>query len=371
LSGLRVLVTNTQLDKFSGTEVVVRDLALELQRQGHIPMVYSPRPGAMAMTIKSAGVEVTDDLASLSFAPDVVHGHHHPETIEALLQFPSVPGIFVCHDATAALDEPPPFPRIFRYVGVDNRCRKRLAATAGISEDKIEVVLNAVDLRRFLPRERLPSRPKRALVFSNNASASTHLTVVRRACRQLGMQLDVMGENAGKAVVNPETFLPHYDLVFAKARCALEAMACGCAVILCDTMGAGPLVTSENFDQLRPMNFGAGVLLQSLRPENLVAQAELYNADDAAGVSQRIRKEASLELAVHRWLEIYGDVMQESSEMGRDCQSESLALARYLRRWNYQRGVLEERRRFHRRIDEIPLIGKYLPGLRRRVRRFL
>lgn len=47
-----------------------------------------------------------------------------------------------------------------------------------------------------------------------------------------------------------------YDLVFAKARCALEAMAVGCAVVLCDVGGLGPLVTRAQVQHLRRWNFG-------------------------------------------------------------------------------------------------------------------
>ena len=47
-------------------------------------------------------------------------------------------------------------------------------------------------------------------------------------------------------VDRPEAILGDYDLVFAKARAAMEAMATGCAVILCDRVGAGPLVCRAN-----------------------------------------------------------------------------------------------------------------------------
>jgi hypothetical protein len=54
----------------------------------------------------------------------------------------------------------------------------------------------------------------------------------------------------------PEGLLPHYDLVFAKGRCALEALAVGAAVVLCDASGLGPLVTAAELDGLRARNFG-------------------------------------------------------------------------------------------------------------------
>ena len=47
----------------------------------------------------------------------------------------------------------------------------------------------------------------------------------------------------------PEELLPKYDLVFAKARCALEAMATGCAVVLCDFAGLGSMVNPERFPE--------------------------------------------------------------------------------------------------------------------------
>ena len=39
-----------------------------------------------------------------------------------------------------------------------------------------------------------------------------------------------------------------YDIVFAKARAAIEAMAVGAAVIVCDFDGVGPMVSTENVD---------------------------------------------------------------------------------------------------------------------------
>ena len=39
-------------------------------------------------------------------------------------------------------------------------------------------------------------------------------------------------------------------------------MCVGCAVVLCDFAGVGPMVPPERFDELRPMNFGGGVLIQ-------------------------------------------------------------------------------------------------------------
>src|SRR5215470_13196513 len=95
--GLRVLITNTWLYARAGTELYVRDLATALLACGHSPIVYSPVLGAVATEIRAATVPVVDDLDAIGVAPDVIHGHHHLETLSALLRFPGVPAIFVCH----------------------------------------------------------------------------------------------------------------------------------------------------------------------------------------------------------------------------------------------------------------------------------
>lgn len=348
--------------------MVVRDLAVALKHQGHTAMVYSPQLGAIADEIRSLGIEVTDNLATLTGAPDVLHGHHHAQVIEALLRFPSLPGIYVCHDAASPLDQPLYLPRLLRYIAVDNRCRKRLEAVPEIPRERIGLVLNAVDLDRFQPREPLPSAPKRALVFSNNAHPTTHLPVVRRACRRFGLTLDVIGVRAGNAVPDPEHFLGRYDLVFAKARCALEALACGCAVVLCDAAGVGPMVTSDNFAELRLMNFGQGVLLNPLRAKIIEAEIEHYNAEDATKVGLRTRVETGMDKAVQQWMALYREVAEEGCGTTANIELEYPILSRYVREWNYQSGVMAERRRLMDKIRNLPLIGLLLPRLWRRLR---
>jgi hypothetical protein len=81
--------------------------------------------------------------------------------------------------------------------------------------------------------------------------------------------------------------------VFAKARAAIEAMAVGCAVILCDARGAGTLVTSANVEELRHWNFGFRVLTAPLTAAQLQSQIKSYDAADAAAVSAWIRANGS------------------------------------------------------------------------------
>jgi hypothetical protein len=254
---------------------------------------------------------------------------------------------------------------VLRYVAVDQPCKERIESVAGIPPERVRVIYNAVDLERFQLRSSLPVKPLRALVFSNNADGTTHLPTIRKACEHAGLQLDVIGCRSGNSLSNPEKVLPGYDIVFAKARCALEAMAAGNAVVLCDHMGLGEMVSNENVDVLRPMNFGAGVLVRPLKPELIRAEIDKYDAADAARVSQRIRNQAGLADAARCWTKLYTEVIEEFSRLPRDVNEEFRALAAYWNQWNYQRRVEWEREQL-RKLESIPLIGKPLLFFARR-----
>lgn len=308
--GLSVLITNNVMHTRTGTELFVRDLALELRRQGHTPAIFTKTIGEIAEQLRSEHIPVTDCLADLPFKPDIIHGHHFRPTLKALMRFPFVPAIFVCHDHLYKLDQPPLHPNIYRYYGVSRICMERLCRN-GVPPNLVKFFPNFVDLDRFQPRGPLPEWPKRALVFSNYAHAGTQLPVIQAACEKAGIPLDVVGKGSGHLVANPENILGRYDLVFAKAKAAMEAMAVGAAVILCDFSGVGPMVTSAEFESLRPLNFGFQTLREPLQPECLLLQISRYDAADAAEVSRLIRSSAGLQSTVADLVQVYRNVIAE------------------------------------------------------------
>ena len=255
MTRLRILFTHDRLTARSGADIVTRDLAVGMRARGHIVTLYVPVPGGVTEDIRAAGVPVVHALNLLTDAPDIVHGNHHVETMQALLRFPRVGALFVCHHRMAHMAAPPVVGRIRRYVAVDANCLERLTLDYRIPEARSRVIYNAVDTDRFRQRRPLPPAPRRAAVFSNYAVPGTHLDAVVAACARLKLPLDVIGSGVGAQTKSPETVLGAYDLVFAKARCALEAMAVGAAVVLCDTYGLGPMVTSTAFQELRRWNF--------------------------------------------------------------------------------------------------------------------
>jgi hypothetical protein len=360
MRGLRVLITNNTLAGRAGSELYVRDTATELLKRGHTPIAYSAILGEVARELEAANIPVVDDLNNLAVAPDLIHGQQHMELMTALLHFPRVPAIQFIHNSSSWYEKPAQFPRILRYVAVDHACRDLLLQHA-IPEKRIRVLFNFVDLARFRSRRKpLSDPPQRALLFSNYASEETHLPAVREACARASIQLDVVGSQANTASAQPEQILGEYDLVFAKARSALEGMAVGAAVVLCDYEGSGPMVTPANFARLRPLNFGRRALSEPLDAAVILEEIRRYNPAEALRVSHAVRATAGHEPVVDELTSLYEEVTLEFQQNGQgEKLAEDRAAAAYLRQLKIDfTANTAAAIRLRERVERVPLVGR-------------
>jgi hypothetical protein len=308
----------------------VYDVAKMLLRLGHAPVAYSPALGEVGEWLRAATVPVIDDLDRLSLPPDVIHGQHTLETLAALLRFPRAPAVYFCHGWKGWNLAPLRFPRVFRFVAVDETCRDRLLYEHGIPVDRTHLLLNFVDLQRFTPRSPLPERPRSALAFGNDLRHSD-LSVLETACARRAISLRTIGRNIGGHTPFPERILRDFDLVFAKGRCALEAMAAGAAVILLGAHGLGPLVTAKDFDGLRRRNFGVRTLERLIEAKLILRQIDRYDANDARVVSARVRREADKDAAVDEIVKLYRLAIQDHAHSASDPNQEASQAAAFLR----------------------------------------
>ncbi len=329
---LRILVTNQDLSQVGGTQLYTLDLASALLERGHQPVVFSSRPGLVSDRLRRAGVPVVSRLDDLGESPDVIHGHHLLETASAVLKFPGVPAVFVCHGWFPWQEEPPRLPRIRRFLAVDRLRRERLVSEHGISPERVETLPNFVDLRRFPPQRELPASPARALVLSNATRTGTWVETVRAACRSVGLRLDVVGVGEGNAVADAAALLPAYDLVFARGRAALEAAASGAFVVLCDSEGLGPSVRAETAPELRQWNFGVGTLRAPHAEDEVRRRIQEYSPAVAAEARAWVFAHAGRESVVDRLIALYETVIAEERAEPADPRAEADALARLFER---------------------------------------
>ncbi|HET6975958.1 MAG TPA: glycosyltransferase family 4 protein [Pyrinomonadaceae bacterium] len=340
MSGLKVLITNLMLEGWTGTELFVRDLARGLLKDGHRPILYSPRLGKLAAEIRKETIPVVDDLSQLSTPPDIIHGQHVNETLTALLHFGRAPGVYFCHDWYFADDYPPKFPRLLRYVAVDDQCYDKLVCEYGVPEERAQIICQFVDLERFASRDALPARPQRAAVLCNHTKENEHLNAAREACARRGMTLDVYGAGVGRICERPEEVLRDYDIVFAKGRAALEAAATGAAVVIYWWRRLGPMVQARDFERLRSNGFGVRSMGAQLTPEEFGRAIEAavadYDAADATEVSRLVRTGAGRDVAVRDLVQLYEEVIAEYATTPFDQEQEARLAAAHIRNMSFK-----------------------------------
>ncbi|QQL45472.1 glycosyltransferase family 4 protein [Sulfuriroseicoccus oceanibius] len=293
-SPLHILFTNNALMYPAGTEIAVREVGRNLIARGHRVTAYSPMVGSFADDLRALGVEVVSSLDAMTDRPDVIHGHHEWETSLAAMHWPDVPVVSFVRGARVWQEAPCFAPNVVRYAAVDQGCVQR-ALACGVEESKLQLVLNAVDMQRFATVRKPRRKPKRALIFSNYAQPGNYMDAVMEGCKKAGVKCDVIGNGMGNCRPDPEAFLPEYDLVFAKSKAVLEALACGCGVIVCCEPGLGPVVTRENFEALRRESFFYDCMSDEITPDAIAGRIREWDPAQAPELTAHVREVCSFD----------------------------------------------------------------------------
>lgn len=358
---LRVLVANGTLAGRTGTETLTRAIAIGLLRRGHRPVVYAPELGPLAEELRAASIPVTDDLRTLTTAPDVIHAHHTPTAAIAATRFRARPVVFVAHDFRAWHDIPPVLPNIRRYLAVNEALVDRLTGACGIPAGRVGLLLNPVDTARFLPGPPLPPAPARALLIAKGVGTGPF----EEACRRRDIALDVVGHGVGRVVDAPERLLLDYDLVFASGLTALEAMACGRATVVADPRGLAGMATLASLPWLRRHNLGLRALIHPLTAEALGAEIDRYDPQEAASLSVTVRGEADLGRYVDQLIEVYAAAMAEAEAEPVAPEAWDRAVSEHLQLWAPRLGPgwpwLQERQALLDRLSASETMIEALP----------
>ena len=294
---------------------------------GHEVAAYSSVIGDVGEEIRRGNVFVCDRLTEMPWRPDIIHGHHHLDLMTAVLFYRRTPAVHVSHGWVPWVEIPPSHPRIMQYFAVDVPTRDA-AVRNGVPADRVHVHPNFVNLKRFKTRGPLPATPRRALVLSNYTHK--HLPVIREACAAAGIEVEVRGRDAGNVALRPEEILPHYDIVFAKGRSALEAVTVGNAVIICDRFGVGPMVSMKNALQLQSLSGDYQALYEPLTVQAVARELANYRPEDAAAVCQLARSVVGLDQAVIHFLRAYEEIIHTFASTPLDEDAEAAAESAYL-----------------------------------------
>ncbi|MEP7020145.1 MAG: hypothetical protein ABI808_05805, partial [Pseudonocardiales bacterium] len=157
----------------------------------------------------------------------------------------------------------------------------------------------------------------------------------------MGIEVDVLGAAAGSQVARPEQVLPGYDLVFAKARSAIEAIAVGCAVIVADAQGLAGMAAYDRLPEWRRWNLGGALLTNPHDVDALCDEIDRYDPDDAGRCRDYARAHWSLEVMVDALVAEYEAIHSAWDPALADYRAELVALAAPLSRLGPLRTELE------------------------------
>lgn len=309
---MRILMTQRELSNVAGSEMVTVEVAKTLASRGHEIAVYSPKIGDVAKLLLPSGVKVLRELRDAPWTPDLIHGQHHLTAMAAIARFPTSSAIYYCHGTQPWVEKPPLHSRIGRYVMMCEWMVIRAQAELGLAPERVTFIPNFVNTTRFSEVRRAPAQIRNALLFGGSRLPESELLQLEVACAALGIKLDKIGHAYENHRSRPEVFLQQYDLVFAIGKCALEAMATGCAVIPVIPGQAGALVTTDTFDEWAFSNFGPRYFMLSsqINEQWLRQQIDRYSPSDLERVTTKVRVGRTIDVAVNRLEAIYREVAQ-------------------------------------------------------------
>lgn len=303
----RILITQRELKDYGGSEFFAIEIARALKTLGREVAIYCPSPGKLANIVTPSGIPVCETLDAVPFRPDIIHGQHHLPTMAALAYFPDAFGIYCWHGARPWVEQPPVHPRIRFHVVTSARMGPRLTSEFGVPADRVVTIPNFVDLRRFSRIREFADVPTRAVLYGQFGFNADELAQLQQSCADNNLELDKVGRAYGNPRPRPEYFLPDYDVAFAIGRCAIEALACGCAVMPIVPQLAGSLVTAESLDDWAASNFSPRYFTSAnvMDSKWLSGELALITPEGQQAVIQKTRAAHAIEHAVAAFVDLY------------------------------------------------------------------
>jgi hypothetical protein len=268
---VRFVLANRLLAHAGGTETHLVTIGEQLLRLGHEVVLFSPELGPFAEHARRRGLDVAgpDELPREC---DVVFAQDALVVYELAERYPAAFTVFrICGDVFD-FQSPPQLEGLVDLVVVLSDRYARLARACAIGPRLLRLRIPVSD-DRLVPTGPIRARPRRAVVLGNYAD---RIDVVRETWERRGIQVTQVG--GARQRYDLAAALGGADIVVAKSRAALDAMACGRAVYVYDTFGGDGWVTPEAYSAFEADHFAG------LATDRVIGAAEL---DEDLGAYRR------------------------------------------------------------------------------------
>lgn len=328
---MKILITNHALRQRGGSELFTAEIAVALRDRGHEVCVFTTAPGLVSTELENQNIPLVSDPESCPFTPDIIHGQHHLEAMSTLCLWPQTPAVFMIHGSTPWEEQPPRHSRIMQYLAPSLHFGWIIERDCGVGKDSLTVIPNFFDPTKYATFRPADKKTGRALLFRNTTSHDDKLwKILEKACEANGLSLDGIGTQFGSTTAKPEDILPDYDVVFAAGRSAIEAMACGCTVIVVNTETMTERLCSENFDTIMEFNFCPHDHNPPVQTSFALTQIKNIDANETAAVTARVRKELSMDASLSALEKSYQNAIIKFKSLETNKLTDDKILGKYL-----------------------------------------
>jgi hypothetical protein len=246
---MRFVLGNRHMIAAGGTEVHLLVLGEHLQRLGHEVVVYASELGPFADHARRRGVAVTDSVRELPEACDVVFAQDGIVVHDLAERFPDAFHVYrICGDVHD-FQLPPQVAGVVDLIVVLSDRYERIARAMAVRAPVLRLRV-PIDIDRLVSLGSLHARPRRAVLLGNYLERDA---AVIGAWSAAGVDVQRVGGSV--QAYDVATAVADADIVVAKSRAALDAMACGRAVYVFDLFGGDGWVTLERYPVLEADNF--------------------------------------------------------------------------------------------------------------------
>ncbi|MEA2190449.1 MAG: hypothetical protein QOI73_570 [Solirubrobacteraceae bacterium] len=276
---MRFVLANRHLVATGGTEVHLATFGEHLVRLGHEVTLYAPQLGAFAEHARTRGLATAGELDALPADCDVIFCQDAIVVHELAERYPQALCVFrICGDVHD-FQLPPQVGGIVDLVVVLSDRYERIARAAAVQVPILRLRA-PIDIDRLVPIGQIRERPRRAVLLGNYDARAE---IVEATWSSLGVEVQRVGGALERYDV--AAAVADADIVVAKSRAALDAMACGRAVYVYDVFGGDGWVTPEGYAALEADMFAGQATDRVIDADVLASDLAGYAA--SMGVANR------------------------------------------------------------------------------------
>jgi len=295
---VKILLGTHHLEIRAGSELFTAELAHSIQARGHEVAVFTFFKGKIAELIEANDIPVfsPDNATAMArFTPDIVQTCHLPCAHFLRSVVPDAIRVHAMLGVIPSLEAPPLDGGAFSLgLAVSEEVVDRINQTSFGRDVDTAIFRNWFDDKAVMTSARaLKSHGRLRVGVISNHIAPELIDALAALEAAGGVEVDYFGVQRRSVVVDGR-FLAKYDLVISIGRTSLLAAACGVPCIMADIHGSDGLLTVDNLDHVRTVNFSGRLQKHPITKTHVQEEIDKLRSHDREQLRNRIAVEYSL-----------------------------------------------------------------------------